>query len=267
MDKSPEEETMTGPQWLKAGKAAYRSLASYVGTTRVFAFDTHEAGPLEPWSGRAMPKGREVEKTSARVWYLRPGRIRVKGTLAGPERWPRRKGTFEIVSDGHATWLRWTVEGNVWRVSADTGRAIAAFTGVSRGACTRIPTLLLGLWDNVGLSLRGLNKATETADDVVRDGAALRIHAPTRYGEAFFWMDPATSLLLRLHERVDKRLVHDSKVKDPEYLRAIELVPPAFRLGRHPVGVDFTDTIEIYDGTANPDLSPDLFVRPPDAPG
>jgi hypothetical protein len=144
--------------------------------------------------------------------------------------------------------------------------AIAGFTGVSRGACTMVPTLLLGLWDNSGLFRHGLNRATETADDVAQDGPALRIHAPTSFGETFFWIDPTTSLLLRLHARVDNRLVRDAMLEDPAYVEAIERIPPEYRLGLNPVGVDFRDTIEIYDGMANPDVSPDLFVRPPGAP-
>lgn len=176
----------TGPEVLGRCEEAYRSLDSYQGVTRIFQKSNRPGGRVYKAS------------THARIWYARPGNIRIEGTL------PRdyasfHRGTFAIVSDGANTFRRWTVKCNLWKAADSAESAIAAFTGVSSGACSTIPALLLATqW---GRPWRPSSQIQlEVTTERIRGVQAYRVEFTGRFARTTVWIDCRTLLLLRLQE-------------------------------------------------------------------
>lgn len=184
---------ITGPEVLSRCEEAYRALLSYRGTTRVSQKHSRPGGAVRSTS------------TQARIWYMPPGKLRIEGTLTR-DYGKIHPGTFDVASDGSQTFQRWTVEGNLWKKSDSVEHAVAAFTGVSRGACTTIPSLLFSMKDG-----RPWSRATHVQSDVVLERVggvpAYRVTFADRFANTTVWVDPKTFLLLKLREvRDDDKL-------------------------------------------------------------
>jgi outer membrane lipoprotein-sorting protein len=172
---------LTAAQVIARSRQAYRSLKSYRGASRVVTHST-------------ITGARATYNTRATVEFVRPGKLRVEGTMmAGGE-------PFAFVSDGATTWQTALGKPGVWERAQSTEMAIAAFNGVSQNAATTIPAMLVeARWGDLYGTLRPRRMVREK----LNGRAAYRIEAAGPTGPATLWIDRKTSLLCKVRRRHD----------------------------------------------------------------
>ena len=85
---------MSGGDILKKSEAAYAAVKTFVGTTIV--------------RGHSEIGGTKLEQiSSAKVTFVRPGKVRIEGLTAGRATSFKEGRPFTIVSDGKKTWKSW----------------------------------------------------------------------------------------------------------------------------------------------------------------
>jgi outer membrane lipoprotein-sorting protein len=176
----PASADLTGAQVLQRCERAYKSLKSYSGTTRVL-------------TKAAINGTNATYNTMATIQFVRPGKIKVEGTLM-------TAGRFAFISNGTDTWQTSFMSGGRWERAQSTEMAIAAFTGVSQNAATTIPGILLNTrWGNPFGSL----KPTKVKRENVNKRVVYRIDASDATGPTTLWIDGKTFLLVRIQRRPD----------------------------------------------------------------
>ena len=219
---------LTAPNIIEHCRQAYKALKSYHGTTRVLT--KHSSGGVDG-----------SYSTMATVQFVRPGKIRVDGTLMS-------SGRFAFVSDGSHTWE--TSIGNVekWESAESTEMAIAAFTGVSQSAATTIPAILVqATWGNPFLAI-GAPKVT---NETINGRPAHRIDGKSPTGQVTMWIDQKTFLLVKIHQR------HDfSHMKTPPFPNAQNRRSEGTELGVMDVTETYTDV------RLNESIADSVFTRP-----
>ncbi len=220
----PANAELTGAQVLTKCKQAYDSLKSYSGTTQVVTKSS--VGGMNT-----------TYHTKATVQFVRPGKIRVEGTLM-------TEGRFAFVSDGKTTWQTSILSSEKWDVAPSTEMAIGAFTGVSMNADTIIPGLLLHTtWGN---SLGGV-QASRMTHEKLNEQEAYKVIAKGAIGEMTLWIDAKTFLLLKLHVFMGMNI---GNARQPNGKANKE-------------GLDSTQTFTRI--RINPAIPASVFARPPKA--
>lgn len=171
---------LTAAQVLDRSKNAYASLKSYKGTSKVVTNST--IGGMK-----------QTFNTSAVIEFVRPGRIRVEGTLM-------MSGNYTIVSDGTHTWQTTIGGTSKWEAAQSTEMAIASFTGVSMQAATTIPAILTN--SNWGLTF-GSGTPGKMSTEVVNGHPAYRVEIKSPMGDRTVWIDRKSYLLLQKQDRTD----------------------------------------------------------------
>jgi hypothetical protein len=219
---------LTGAQVLERCQKAYGAIKTYRGTSNVVT--------KSDIGGAKM-----TFNTSAKVQFVRPGKIRVAGTLMLPG------GKFEFVSDGKQTWQTSALTQSKWEKAQSTEMAIAAFTGVSQMAATSIPAALLNVMGGARFGVVNLGKASRTTLD---GRQVYRIDAKSAMGGMSLWIDQKSFLLV-------KKFTHNdlSNFKMPEGVK-----PP--NMPNMPTS-GVTDVTETFSGVrVNGVIPASVFVRP-----
>jgi len=220
----PAKAELTGTQVLTRCRQAYDSLKSYSGTTQVV-------------TKSSMGGMNTTYNTKATVQFVRPGKIRVEGTLM-------TEGRFAFVSDGKKTWQTSILSQGKWDVAPSTEMAIASFTGVSMMAATVIPsTLVHANWGNL---LEGL-QPSQVTHEKVNGQDAFKVKTKGMLGEVTLWVDAKTFLLVKLH-----------------HLMSMNMGGATTPKGQSGKGVmDSTQTFTQI--RVNPAIPASVFARPPKA--
>jgi hypothetical protein len=183
---------------LLRSQQAYASLSSYVGTTLV---EISGVFPSTTISGTA----------TAKVTYLRPGKIRIEGktTPIHPEN-PDSGAPFTIISDGKKVWKSWSVENSgQYRETTSLVEAIQSMAGVTQNAAKTIPMLLFQLQglhhDQSSPKKQFLevfaDRAVVDGDERVKGKDCYRVVSSQPFGTWTFWIDSDHFLLRRLESK------------------------------------------------------------------
>src|SRR5262245_14045632 len=133
--KSTDVDLTNAGDILQKSEAAYAAVKTYVGTTTV--------------RGKADFGVMNLEQTSsAKVSFVRPGKIRIEGRTAGRDPAGRDGQPFTILSDGTTTWRSWAIQ-NGGAYSVVQNIPMAGMAGVAQGSVEGIPAALMksdGAW-------------------------------------------------------------------------------------------------------------------------
>jgi hypothetical protein len=215
--KGPAAE-LPGSKVLLDAARAYASLQSFVGTVRVESAANYAAGPYQ-------------ETRTLKVYYQRPGKIRLEGLVPN-------SGPFLIVSDGQTT----RVSGfGIAGTRATVRDALAEFGGVSIRSTVMLPgTLLDTQWNRENFLLpygaylpAFATKADPAGEETVGGYRCDRVVCPREIGTWTFFVDREKRLIRRLIEetseeqmRVQKRLGgggFTGRIQSTRYVQSFEV--------------------------------------------
>src|SRR5262245_20213154 len=96
-EKATDVDPTNATDIFQKSEAAYAAVKTYVGTTTV--------------RGKADFGVMNLEQTSsAKVSFIRPGKIRIEGRTSGRDPAGRDGQPFTILSDGTTTWKSWVIQ-------------------------------------------------------------------------------------------------------------------------------------------------------------
>lgn len=220
----PAKAELTGAQILTRCRQAYDSLKSYSGTTQVV-------------TKSSMGGMNTTYNTKATVQFVRPGKIRVEGTLM-------TEGRFAFVSDGKTTWQTSILSSEKWDVAPSTEMAIGAFTGVSMNAATIIPAILIHA--NWGNYLAGL-QPSQVTHEKVNGQDAFKVKTKGMLGDVTLWIDAKTFLLVKLRQIIGMNMGGTTTPKGQS-------------------GKGGMDSVQTFTQIrVNPAIPASVFARPPKA--
>lgn len=174
-------QNLTGQQVMEKCRQAYDALKTYQGTSLVTLKSDASGKPV-------------TMKTSARIQFVRPGKIYVEGKdLAG--------NPYGYLCDGKNVYQT-NPGGKGWQTVRDAATAIAGATGISGSAGSTIPAALMNInWGNPFRS--GYQAEAKVATETIagRPAYRLKLHSPV--GESTFWVDRQTFLLVKIYQVQD----------------------------------------------------------------
>ena len=176
-------QTLTAAQIAGRCRAAYAALSTYQANVAVV---TQSRVPTE-----TVPV---QYQTTATIKFAPSGKLRVSGTDLS-------HNPYAYISDGIETEETTASIKGAWRRDKDTEMAVASTAGISSGAATIIPALLLGTGIGKPLVLGKLPDAEVREDNV--DGKLCYVliahsESPTRIETQIGWIDEKTLLLRRI---------------------------------------------------------------------
>lgn len=179
----------TGEEVLRRSQEAYVALRSYVGTTTVKSKTVISAATMN-------------QTASARVSFVRPGRIRIEGKDAQGQ-------PYTIVSDGTQTWLAWAFQNDGrFQKAQSLEMAVSAMTGVAAQAPTTIPAALIPLrW---GIPWAQTSQAQLIGREPVAGASCYKVVVKAAPGAPLagvrtFWVDPRSFLLRQIKEEQNEQ--------------------------------------------------------------
>jgi hypothetical protein len=130
-DVVAENAELSASDVIAKSEAAYAAMKTYVGTTTV--------------RSQADAGARKLDLVStARITFMRPGKLRIEGKTGGDVAKGVRGHPFVIVSDGQATWKSWPIQNNgAFQEVQNVTTALAGKAGVAHGAADTIPAVLM----------------------------------------------------------------------------------------------------------------------------
>ncbi|HET7874625.1 MAG TPA: hypothetical protein VFN71_03795 [Methylomirabilota bacterium] len=174
---------------LRKSQEAYVALRSYVGTTTVKSKTVISAATM-------------TQTASAKITFVRPGRIRVEGKDVQGQ-------PYTIVSDGAQTWLAWAFQNEGRFQKAESlEMAVSAMTGVAAQAPTAIPAALIPLrW---GYPWVPTAPAQLVGREAVAGVSCYKVVVKSSPGSQLtgtrtFWVDPTSFLLRQLSEEQNEQ--------------------------------------------------------------
>lgn len=248
---------------------SYRSLKSYHGTsdevTRCQLRDVIVCPTPEELND---PPAEMLCRSRSEVWFASPNQIRFEDNTDQFE-WETELGCEEVVCDGHTTWTRsiGTVPGwENWRKVEIGPKVLCVLSGTSGHAGTAIPILLLE--DKLRWPIED---ADSEADVVYEAGRALwRVHGHTGIGEATYWVDRATGLLVRAHSLTDPERMGDRaaalerQLTTPFIAVMTEWDEDDWNTPQGLIALETTEAFTLI--SRDEDLPASLFARPDGAP-
>jgi len=173
---------MSGGEVVRRSADAYLAVHSYVGETVVRSTGTMD--------GKASSR-----TASARIVFLRPGKIRIEGRDTGGAR-------YLIVSDGQGTWTSWDREnGGAAHGELDVASAVGAMSGIGLNAPTTIPAALMKFNWGYPFNLRDTYRLERM--EIVGQVNCYKVVRAGPYGVTTYWIDTQSFLLRQMHERLD----------------------------------------------------------------
>lgn len=158
-------------------RTAYGALKSYRGVTRTMDLSLSN-GALHIYGG------------SATITFQQPGLLRVDGKLA-------RGDDFSLLGNAQGSWRRWPLDnqGN-WEKIWNLGSEISSFSGVTAGAATKIPLLLIQApSDRI---FRYAEDAKLDGEEKVGGEMCYKITARPNQETISWWINQKTLLLRRI---------------------------------------------------------------------
>jgi outer membrane lipoprotein-sorting protein len=190
-----------GQRILLGSQRAYQALSSYIGVS------TTE-------SAAVFPSNVMVATAMGRIAFRRPGRIRIEGKTAPVHPEDPSSGTpYTIISDGSKTWLSWALSGGgAFRQVSTVEQAIDEMTGVSQGAASTVPVILLNLTGKhpgVTAQEKGFLGAFAQGSALLgrerlRGKECYRIRVSRAAGTWDFWIDTKSMLAMQIETMQDQ---------------------------------------------------------------
>ncbi len=182
----------TGAQVMAKSKAAYDSLTSYKGVSKV--------------TGTGTAGGANMAlNTHATIQFVRPGKIHVEGiTMFGGSK-------FAYASDGVSTWENLLGQG--WKPAQSTEMAVGGATGISMLAGMTIPGTLLKLAMPPFAS--GSKFSDNVASESVGGQPTYKVEATNPAGKTTCWVDKKSLLLVKVRSEL-KGLTADETFAEVE---------------------------------------------------
>lgn len=202
---------------VKKSEAAYATIKSYVGTTKVHLTADRTGIPHESFS-------------TAKVTYLRPGKVRIEGRTSSQA---AGKGghPFTIVSDGQRTWHSWPLHNN-GAFKEVKGVERAGMGGVAQGAAeTMAVALMKSDGEQVGgsdpfISPRLSGAKMEGMEKIDGVDCYKLVSKSTTLEDVTLWIDAKTFLIRQMRKESNGEKLAASAKKAEEYLKAQGKEPP-----------------------------------------
>ena len=175
---------LSGEALLERSKAAYASLTSYIGASKVK-------------SEYVMNGALFTQSAMAKVTFLSPDRIRIEGKDSSGK-------AFTILSDAGFAWLSWEFKNRgVFEQAESLEMAVASITGVAAGAPSVIPAALMKFgW---GSPFSRIGSVSEVVRDKVSGIDCYKVSVSQPERSITYWLDVRSYLLRQMKEEQDEK--------------------------------------------------------------
>lgn len=188
-----QSDPLSGPQVMAKCQKAYSALKSYEGTSQV-TINSHRAGKQNTYH------------TSATIRFTRPGKIRVEGISMFGDRFGYVSNGKDAMRTDPVAIARQSLKSPKGNTSSANGlsvmSAVATTSGISMGAGTTIPSLLLKMpWGNP--FVLSYQPEPKVENETINGRPVYKVNLTDTMGHATLWVDAKTFLMVKLYEYRD----------------------------------------------------------------
>jgi len=244
-----EGAELTASEVLAKSDAAYAAVKTYVGVTTVRAKTDMGAMKLE-------------QAATAKVTFMRPGKIRIEGKAAGFA--PGMEGpAYGIVSDGKTTWKSLALMNN-GAYSEVKNIAMAGVAGVALGAAEGIPAALMkseGAWTarHDPFAVPSLSETKLAGHETIDSADCYKLVAiHPELGKVTLWIDAKSFLLRQMTKELTGAQLAAAVQKASEAMKGAGPALPANMAAIKSKSDMFSFAIEKVDGS----VDAKLFTNP-----
>ena len=241
---------LSGSDIIKKCEAAYAAVKTYVGTTIV--------------RGKSEIGGTKLEQTSsAKVTFMRPGKIRIEGRTAGREASFKDGHPFTIVSDGKKTWKSWPLQNNGAFVEVRDVSS-AGMAGVAQGAAELIAAALMksdGAWTGGSdpfIVSRSAGAKLEGHEEIDGADCFKLVSQHSELGDVTLWVDSKTFLLRQITRELNEQQLAEQAKRADAALKRLGKETPERRM---PIK-SMATTFSFKDEKINGSVEEKLFLDP-----